>query len=78
MGEFYQVPESNVKFYIPSWTLGTLELPKQIILEKNEQITARTFLAVTNDNILEKSPFSELSEIALKQREDKNLKKIIN
>ena len=78
LGEFFQVPESNVKFYIPSWTLGTIELPKHITLEKTEQITSKSFLAVINDTILEKSPFSELSDISLKQREDKNLKKIID
>ena len=32
LGQFYKVPDSPVKIYIPSWTLGSVVLPHKIIL----------------------------------------------
>ena len=79
LGEFYKVPESQIRFYIPSWSLGTAVLPKTVLLQKDEQISSKTLLTVvTNKNLSEKSPYPELTEITVKQNEDKILKKIIN
>ena len=78
LGEFYSVPNSLVKVYIPSWTLGNVILPQKIILEKDCQITSKSLLAATVSEMSENKPFDEHSEIAFKQREDFSINKIIN
>ena len=76
-GEFYSVPNSLVKVYIPSWTLGNVILPQKIILEKDCQITSKSLLAATVSEMSENKPFDEHSEIAFKQREDFSINKIL-
>jgi hypothetical protein len=78
LGQFYKVPDSPVKIYIPSWTLGSVVLPHKIILENEMQIAAQCLLVASDDNIYKSTPFSEFSDIAIQQRDDKNLKKIFN
>ena len=76
-GKFYTVPGTDMKIYIPSWTLGVATFPKQLILEQNKLIvtTSRSLLIVTND-FIENKPISELADIALAQSNDKNLSQI--
>ena len=42
------------------------------------QIAAQCLLVAFDDNIYKTTPFSEFSDIAIQQRDDKNLKKLFN
>jgi hypothetical protein len=64
-----------VKIYVPSWVID--KLPTKIILEEEDQLSMRSFLTVANDFTQEKY-ISELFEICIEQRKDKNLEKIIS
>ena len=75
LGRFFNVPETKVKIYVPSWVIN--KLPSKIILEEEQQLSMRALLTVTNDFTQEKY-ISELAEIGKDQREDKNLSKIIS
>ena len=78
LGQFFSVPNSPIKIYIPSWTLGTVVLPQEILLEKDCQIKSQSLLTATFADMSENKPYEEFSEIALKQRQDISVNKIIN
>ena len=43
LGQFYSLPDSLIRIYVPSWTLESGKFPQKIILKENEFYTASAF-----------------------------------
>ena len=78
LGEFYSLPDSPIRVYVPSWTLELGKFPHKILLERNEFYSATTLLTAQNNDFCKKCPINELSDIAINQRDDPKLVKLIN
>ena len=78
LGKFYEVENTPIKVYVPSWTLELGKLQKNLILTETEQYNALSLMVATNDEFCKNAPIQELSDIALEQRKDSKLIALIN
>ena len=78
LGKFYEVENTPIKVYVPSWTLELGKLQKNLILTETEQYNALSLMVATNDEFCKNAPIQELFDIALEQRKDSKLIALIN
>jgi hypothetical protein len=63
MGQFYSVPNTAIKIYIPSWALNVAIFPKKLIVEQVENICAANQVLLTVVNgFTDNTPFEQKCE----------------